>query len=220
MKLLIIEDERDLNLSLTKLLKTQSYSVDSAFDGEEGMDFIAVSDYDVIILDVMMPKMDGFTFIQELRQSGSKVPVLMLTAKDTVEDKITGLDLGADDYLVKPFAISELLARIRAVVRRQGGQAVSILSNGVLALNLATHQATSGETSVLLSAREFALLHSLLLHPGRIFSREELEEHIYGASEAVESNAIDFLIHGIRKKIGMQAIKNVRGAGWMVAACR
>lgn len=155
--------------------------------------------------------------MQRLRRSGNTISVIILTARDGVQDRIDGLDAGADDYLVKPFAISELLARMRAVARRQGGQAAPILTNGILTLNLATRQVTSGETSVFLSAREFALLHSLLLHPGRIFSREELEEHIYGASEAVESNAIDFLIHGIRQKIGTQAIKNIRGAGWMVA---
>ena len=219
MRVLLVEDDQMVGAAVELALQDAAYAVDWVRDGITAEENIRFGGYQVILLDLGLPEREGLAVLLRLRRMGNTVPVIILTARDGVQDRIDGLDAGADDYLVKPFAISELLARIRAVVRRQGGQAVSILSNGVLALNLATHQATSGETSVLLSAREFALLHSLLLHPGRIFSREELEEHIYGASEAVESNAIDFLIHGIRKKIGMQAIKNVRGAGWMVAAC-
>ena len=179
MKLLIIEDERDLNLSLTKLLKTQSYSVDSAFDGEEGMDFIAVSDYDVIILDVMMPKMDGFTFIQELRQSGSKVPVLMLTAKDTVEDKITGLDLGADDYLVKPFSLVELESRIKALIRRhQDSHFEHSITVGKLSLNTEVHTIVREGKPIKLTPTGFKILQILMSAAPRVVSKNELEEKV------------------------------------------
>ncbi|MBU0910586.1 MAG: response regulator transcription factor, partial [Proteobacteria bacterium] len=150
------------------------------------------------------------------RRAGNKIPVIVITARDGVEDRIAGLDSGADDYLVKPFDINELLARLRAVVRRQGGQAAPILTNGRVSLDPATHKATCGDRIVILSAREFALLHALMLRPGRIFARAELEEHIYGWNEEVESNAVDFLIYSVRKKLGAETIKNVRGAGWMV----
>jgi two-component system OmpR family response regulator len=133
-----------------------------------------------------------------------------------VDDKIKGLDNGADDYLVKPFDITELLARLRAIVRRQGGQAAALLSNGIVTLDQATHEARCGDVVEILSAREFALLHALLLRPGSILTRTELEERIYGWNEEVESNAVDFLIHGVRRKLGAHVIKNVRGAGWMV----
>jgi two-component system, OmpR family, response regulator len=133
-----------------------------------------------------------------------------------VASRIQGLDLGADDYVVKPFDMQELLARIRAVIRRQGGQASPLLSNGIVSLDPATRQAIVGETQVLLSGREFALLLALLLRPGTILSRSELEERLYGWNEEIESNAVDFLIHGVRKKLGSGIIKNVRGAGWMV----
>jgi two-component system, OmpR family, response regulator len=145
------------------------------------------------------------------------VPVIIITARDPVEDRIKGLDLGADDYLLKPFQVSELLARLRAVIRRHSGQASALLTNGVLSLDPSTREVQRGDAVHILSAREFALLHALLLRPGKILTRSELEERIYGWNEEVESNAVDFLIHSVRKKLGADAIKNVRGAGWMVS---
>jgi two-component system OmpR family response regulator len=142
--------------------------------------------------------------------------VVILTARDALEDRVRGLDLGADDYLAKPFHVEELLARLRAVIRRQGGHATPILSNGVISLDPATHEARRGEDAYTLSAREFALLHVLMQNPGRIFARNELEDRIYGWNEEVESNAVEFLIHAVRRKLGADAIRNVRGAGWMV----
>jgi two-component system OmpR family response regulator len=144
------------------------------------------------------------------------VPTIIITARDTVDDRVKGLDLGADDFLVKPFDMKELLARLRAVVRRQGGHATAVLSNGLVSLDPATHEARRGDVSHVLSAREFALLHALLLRPGAILTRAELEARIYGWNEEVESNAVDFLIHAVRKKLGADSIRNVRGAGWMV----
>jgi two-component system OmpR family response regulator len=163
-----------------------------------------------------LPGRDGLEVLRQLRLSGNPVPVIIITARDGVEDRIKGLDYGADDYLLKPFDVNELLARLRAVIRRKGGQAVPVLGNGRVTLDPASHLAQCGETTVLLSAREFSLLHALLLRPGQILARAELEERIYGWNEEVESNAIDFLIHAVRKKLGANVIKNVRGAGWMV----
>ena len=143
-------------------------------------------------------------------------PVIIISARDAVEDRIKALDLGADDYLLKPFDVEELLARLRAVIRRRGGQAAPVLSNGIVSLDPVTREARRGDAAHLLSAREFALLQALLLRPGAILTRSELEERIYGWNEEIESNAVDFLIHGVRRKLGPDAIKNVRGAGWMV----
>ncbi len=154
--------------------------------------------------------------MRRLRQTGGQLPVIIVTARDGIDDRIDGLDLGADDYLVKPFEIRELLARMRAVLRRQGSGSSSILGNGKISLDPATREATfAGETSRL-TAREFAVLQALLARPGAILSRGDLERHIYGWNEEVESNAIEFLIHTIRKKLGALAILNVRGVGWMV----
>jgi two-component system OmpR family response regulator len=169
-----------------------------------------------VLLDLGLPKRDGLEVLQRLRQAGNTIPVLVITARDGIDDRIKGLDIGADDYLVKPFDVNELLARLRAIIRRQGGHAAPLLSNGKVSLDPASHEARCGETVELLSAREFALLHALLLRPGAILTRNELEERIYGWNEEVESNVIDVLIHGLRRKLGPTIIKNIRGAGWMV----
>ena len=169
-----------------------------------------------VLLDLGLPGRDGLEVLRRLRQAGNTVPVLVITARDGVDDRIKGLDFGADDYLVKPFDVKELLARLRAIIRRQGGHAAPLLSNGKLSLDPGSHEACCGDARELLSAREFALLHALLLRPGTILTRAELEERIYGWNEEVESNVIDVLIHGLRRKLGTTIIKNVRGAGWMV----
>jgi len=160
--------------------------------------------------------MDGMEVLRSLRQSGNSTPVLVVSARDAVASRIAALDLGADDYVIKPFEIDELSARIRAVVRRKSGHANSMLENGNLSLNLSTREAVVDGATVRLSAREYALLEALLIRPGAILSRQNLEDRIYRWEQEVESNAIEFLIHGLRKKIGTQAIKNVRGLGWMV----
>ena len=160
--------------------------------------------------------MDGMELLKKVRIR-SDIPLIVLTARDAVEERIRGLDLGADDYLIKPFETGELLARIRAVCRRRGGSGSPLLSNGRITLNPATHEAVCGEVSCVLSAREFALLQALLVTPGRILSRSELENKIYGWNEEVESNAVEFLIHSLRRKFGADLIKNIRGVGWMVA---
>ncbi|MCK9295600.1 MAG: response regulator transcription factor [Desulfobulbaceae bacterium] len=216
MRILLVEDDAMIGEAVSVALKDAAHAVDWVKDGETAGSTLAYGEHEVVLLDLGLPKRDGLDVLRRLRQAGNKIPVIVITARDGVKDRIAGLDLGADDYLVKPFDINELLARLRAVVRRQGGQAAPILTNGKVSLDPATHKAACGGTVAVLSAREFALLHALMLHPGRIFARAELEEHIYGWNEEVESNAVDFLIHAVRKKLGAGTIKNVRGAGWMV----
>jgi len=216
MRILLVEDDRMIGEAVSIALKDAAYAVDWVKDGMAANSVLEHGEHQAVLLDLGLPKRDGLEVLRRLRQGGSSVPVIVITARDGVDDRIKGLDFGADDYLVKPFDVNELLARLRAVIRRQGGQAAPILSNGRVTLDPASHEARCGDTTELLSAREFSLLHALLLRPGTIFTRAELEEHIYGWNEEVESNAVDFLIHGIRKKLGADVIKNVRGAGWMV----
>lgn len=216
MRILLVEDDNMIGEAVSVALKDAAYAVDWVRDGEEAWTTIKYGEHQAVLLDLGLPKCDGLVVLKRLRQAGNAIPVLVITARDGVDNRIKGLDLGADDYLIKPFDVKELLARLRAVIRRQSGQASALLSNGDITLDPANHRATCGQVAEVLSAREFSLLHALLLHPGRILSRAELEEHIYGWNEEVESNAVDFLIHGVRKKLGGDAIKNVRGAGWMV----
>jgi two-component system OmpR family response regulator len=217
MRILLVEDDRMIGEAVSVALRDAAYAVDWVQDGDTALRVLDSQEHQAVLLDLGLPKRDGLEVLRKLRAGGSQLPVIVVTARDAVEDRIKGLDFGADDYLVKPFDIDELLARLRAIIRRQGGQAAPVLSNGIISLDPATREARYGEVAGLLSAREFALLQALLLHPGAILSRAELEERIYGWNEEVESNAVDFLIHGIRKKFGADVIKNVRGAGWMVA---
>ena len=216
MRILLVEDDRMIGEAITVALRDAAYAVDWVRDGETALRAIGNQEHQAILLDLGLPKRDGRQVLRDLRAMGNTLPVIIITARDALADRVDGLDLGADDYLVKPFEMDELLARLRAIIRRQGGQATPILSNGLLQLNLSTREVQYGDVQALLTAREFALLQALLLRPGAILSRAQLEERLYGWNEAVESNTIDFLIHGIRKKLGAEAIKNVRGAGWMV----
>lgn len=217
MRVLLVEDDPMIGEAVSVALKDAAYAVDWVKDGAAANSVLEHGEHQAVLLDLGLPKRDGLDVLRRLRQMGSSVPVIVITARDGVEERIKGLDFGADDYLVKPFDVHELLARLRAIIRRQGGQAVPVLSNGIVSLDPATREARCGDAAVLLSAREFALLHALLLRPGAILTRTELEERIYGWNEEVESNAVDFLIHGVRRKLGAEVIKNVRGAGWMVA---
>lgn len=216
MRILLVEDDPMIGEAVSLALRDAAYAVDWVRDGETAAGVLGDKDHQAMLLDLRLPRRDGLDVLRRLRRGGSRIPVIVITARDAVEDRVQGLDLGADDYLVKPFDLKELLARLRAVVRRQGGQASTLLGNGQVSLDPATGEASNGEVLAVLSARELALLRTLLLHPGRIFSRAELETHLYGWGQEVESNAIDFLIHGVRKKLGADAIKNVRGAGWLV----
>lgn len=216
MRILLIEDDPMIGEAVVVALRDAAYSVDWLRKGVGVETTLAHGEYQAVLLDLGLPGQDGLEVLRLLRQAGNKIPVIIATARDSVEDRIRGLDLGADDYLIKPFDLNELLARLRAVIRRQGNQASPVLSNGLVNLNPRTREVSKGDMVCLLSAREFSLLHALLLNPGNILSRNELEERIYGWNEEVESNAVDFLIHGIRKKLGADVIQNVRGMGWRV----
>ena len=216
MRILLVEDDQMIGEAMGVALKDAAYAVDWVKDGLSASNALAHAEHQAVLLDLGLPHRDGLEVLRRLRQTNNTIPVIVITARDGVEERIKGLDFGADDYLIKPFDYNELLARLRAVIRRQGGQATSVLSYGKLSLDPATHEARCGDAVNFLSPREFSLLHALLLRAGSILTRIELEEHIYGWNEEAESNAVDFLIHGIRKKLGADVIKNVRGAGWMV----
>lgn len=216
MRILLVEDDPMIGDAVCLALKDAAYAVDWVRDGASAEMALRNREHQAVLLDLRLPGRDGLEVLRQLRRKGEKLPVIIITARDAVEDRIKGLDFGADDYVLKPFDVNELLARMRAVIRRQGGQATPILSNGIVSLDPATRKARRGELSRILSAREFALLHALLMRPGAILARSELEERIYGWNEEVESNAVDFLIHTVRKKLGAEIIKNIRGAGWMV----
>lgn len=216
LRVLLIEDDRMVGAAIEQALKDAAYAVDWVRDAETALLAAASESYEVLLLDLGLPNADGRDILRRLRADGRKLPIIIVTARDAIDDRIEGLDLGADDYLVKPFEIRELLARMRAVLRREGSGGSALLGNGKLSLDPATREASlSGQTAIL-TAREFALLQALLTRPGTILSRSELERQLYGWNEEVESNAVEFLIHAIRRKLGAEAIRNVRGMGWMV----
>ena len=217
MRVLIVEDDPMIGSVLQQELRDASYAADWVCDGQAALTSIAALTYCLILLDLGLPKRDGMDVLRAIRKAKNNVPILVLTARDATEDRVAGLDGGADDYLVKPFAMSELLARMRALTRRKESAAGPTLSNGFVTLDPATHQARVNGIEIRLTAREFSLLQSLLLRPGAILSRAELENRLYGWNEEVESNAVEFLIHSLRKKLGAEVIKNVRGVGWMVS---
>lgn len=217
MRVMLVEDDAMIGEAIGHALKDASYAVDWVRDGSTAVTAIGSQGYGIVLLDLGLPKKDGIEVLRYIRARDNPVPVLIITARDALEDRIGGLDAGADDYVLKPFEMGELLARMRAVVRRKGGSSSPILTNGVLALDPVTHEVMHSGVSIHLSAREFSLLEALLVRPGAILSRSELEDRLYGWGDEVESNAVEFLIHGLRKKLGSSAIKNVRGVGWMVS---
>jgi two-component system OmpR family response regulator len=217
MRVLLVEDDPMIGSVVQQELRDASYAVDWVIDGTAALTTLAALDYSLVLLDLGLPRTDGMAVLRAIRAARNDVPVLVLTARDTTEDLVAGLDGGADDYLVKPFQMRELLARMRALTRRKESASGPLLSNGVVALDPATHEASVGGVAIRLTGREFSLLESLLTRPGAILSRSELENRIYGWNEEVESNAVEFLIHSLRKKVGGDTIKNVRGVGWMVS---
>lgn len=221
MKILVVEDEWDLNRVLVKHLKRQGYSVDSCYNGEEALDYVQVARYDAIVLDIMMPKMDGMTFLSRIRQQGNATPVLLLTAKDTLEDKISGLDSGADDYLTKPFEVGELLARLRVMIRRQSVTlATNMLVIDDLELNITTQQVKRAGVEIDLTMKEYAILAYLMQHQGHIISRDQLLEHTWDFGYEGASNIVDVMIKNIRKKIDVNNSKPLihtkRGVGYVI----
>ena len=218
MRVLLVEDDPMIGAAIHAALKDASYAADWVRDGPSALTTLGCQHYDLVLLDLGLPGRDGLDVLARIRASDSTIPLLIITARDGLDARLRGLDGGADDYVLKPFQMAELLARMRAVSRRKGGTAAPVLSNGVVALDPATREASVNDgIAVQLSSREFSLLQALLVRPGAILSRGELEDRIYGWGEEVESNAVEYLIHALRRKLGSAVIKNVRGVGWMVS---
>lgn len=220
MRLLLAEDERDLNRIITKKLTSSGYSVDSFFDGQEAIDVLAYTDYDAVILDIMMPKADGFAVLRAIRDAGKTTPVLFLTARDAVSDRVKGLDSGANDYLIKPFSFDELLARIRAMTRTSFGAADNLLTIADITLDTKTQVVRRAGREVTLSAKEYTLLEYLMHNQGIILSREKIENHIWNLDYEGGTNVVDVYISYLRKKLDegreKKLIQTVRGRGYML----
>ncbi len=220
MRLLVAEDEKDMNRLITRALEKEGYGVDSCFDGEEAMDYLESAEYDGVILDIMMPKMDGHQVLKKLRARGSDLPVLFLTARDSIADRVAGLDLGADDYLIKPFDFDELLARVRAMMRKRSGHKTSVITIGDLKIDTGSHEVTRGDRSIELSSREYSILEYMAMHPGQVLSREQIETHVWNFDYSGGSNVVDVYISYLRKKIdgkeNVKLIRTVWGTGWMI----
>lgn len=216
MRTLLVEDDPQIGAAVVQALQDAGMAVDWVTDGNSAIASIKSGSFELMLLDIGLPKRDGLSVLGDIRRQHNDIPTIIITARDAVEDRIAGLDLGADDYLVKPFLVDELLARIRAVTRRQSGSAQPLLSNGIFAVDPAAKSAKYNSLNLDLTGKEYRLLHALLRTPGRIFSREELEEKVYAWDDDINSNAIEVLIHSVRRKTDKSAIKNVRGLGWMV----
>lgn len=222
MKILIVEDERDLNLLIAKVLKKSGFSTDSCFNGEEALDFLLGAEYDAIILDVMMPKMDGYQLVQHIRKKEIDTPVLFLTARDTVADRVKGLDLGADDYLIKPFDFDELLARIRAMTRRKSGSRSNVFTLADLTVDTLRRAVFRGNEEIPLLPKEYSILEYMIRNREIVLSREQLENQIWNYEYTGSSNNIDVYISRLRKKLDSgrepRLLHTVRGAGWVLRA--
>lgn len=221
MRILVAEDEKDLNRLIEKKLAKSGYGVDTAFDGEEALDYVEFAEYDAIILDVMMPKKDGFAVIKEMRSRGINTPVIFLTARDSIEDRVAGLDLGANDYLVKPFSFDELMARVRAMTRMKYGASENVLSVDGLSLNCSTHEVTRDGKGITLSAKEYAMLEFMMRNDGIVLSREKLENHVWNYDYEGGTNLVDVYVSYLRKKVDggfdKKLIKTVRGFGYVIS---
>ena len=220
MRILLAEDEKDLNKIITARLKDEYYSVDSCFDGKEAEEYLTAVKYDAVILDIMMPKKTGFEVLQTIRENGNPLPILLLTARDSIDDRVLGLDLGADDYLVKPFALEELLARLRVLLRKTSTQKNNVLQAGNLSLHLDSHQVKRGNREIQLSSKEFSLLRYMMQNKGIVLSRDTLEQHIYSFDFSGGSNVIDVYIRYLRRKIDdgedEKLIHTIRGQGYVL----
>lgn len=217
MRLLLVEDDAMIGESVRLGLRQDNFVVDWVQDGKAAELALSNDNYALMLLDLGLPKKTGLEVLRNLRANKNSLPVLIITARDAVANRIEGLDSGADDYLVKPFDLDELSARVRALLRRQSGRVESLLRCGDLSLNPVTHQAMVADKEIILSAKEFALLHALMERPGATLSRAQLEEKIYGWEEEVESNAVEVHIYNLRKKLGSDRVRNVRGVGYVIA---
>ena len=215
MRALVVEDEPRLLDSLTRALREEGYAVDKAATGEEGLSKAKINDYDVVVLDVMLPRLDGWQVLAQLRQT-KRTPVLMLTGRDSLQDRVRGLDSGADDYLVKPFDLPELLARLRALIRRAAGQTLPKVMLGEVTLDTRTRTVTRAGQEVALTAREYALLEYLALHRGAVVSRTELFEHLFDEGDHTLSNLLDVHVFSLRRKLGHELITTRRGQGYCI----
>ena len=220
MRILVCEDQRDLNKITVKHLTAEGYSVDSCYDGEEALAFIDMAEYDAVVLDIMMPKKDGISVLKEMRSAGNNTPVIFLTAKDSIEDRVSGLDSGANDYLIKPFSFDELLARIRAMTRKSSGNLSNIFTAADLTLDTSAHTAYRAGKEITLSAKEFSLLEYLLRNKGRVLTRDIIENNIWNFDYEGGTNAVDVYIRYLRKKIDdafePKLIHTVRGSGYVL----
>ncbi len=220
MRILVVEDEVNLNDIIVKKLKLEHYGVDSCFDGKEALDYIFSAEYDVILLDIMLPKLDGFEVLKRIRNKNIKTPVLLLTARDGIEDRVQGLDFGADDYLVKPFAFDELLARIRVLLRRNTDNASNIFTLSNLTVNCNSHEVFRDNTSIKLSTREFTILEYMIRNKEKVLSREKIEQHIWDYNYEGGTNVVDVYIRYLRKKIddnfSPKLIHTIRGIGYIL----
>ena len=220
MRILVAEDERDLNEILCKKLRSEDYCVDGCFDGEEALDYLASVDYDAVILDIMMPKRSGLEVVEQLRRQGNQTPVLFLTARDSIDDRVTGLDAGADDYLVKPFAFDELLARLRVMTRKRGGERSNLFTIDDLTLDIRSKRVERGGAELKLSAKEYALLEYLIRNKGVVLSRIQIEENIWGFDYEGSSNIVDVYIRYLRRKIDkdhpVKLIHTIRVSGYVL----
>jgi DNA-binding response OmpR family regulator len=216
MRLLLIEDDPMIGEIVLETLRTEAYAVDWVKDGAMADGALRVESYDLVILDLGLPKKDGLDVLKSLRARKQRMPVLITTARDAVEQRIAGLNAGADDYVLKPYDIDELLARIRAHLRRASGRAEPVYEYGNVSINPATKEVTVDGEAVLLSSREWAVLEPLLARPGLILSRAQLEEKLFGWKDEINSNAVEVYIHGLRRKLGAKLIQNVRGVGYLV----
>ena len=220
MRILLAEDEDDLREVTVKRLKTEGFGVDGCRDGQEALEYLDAADYNLVILDIMMPRLDGLSVLRKMRSGGNPVPVLLLTAKDAVSDRVQGLDSGADDYLTKPYAFEELMARIRALVRRNSTEKSDVLTVGDLSVELSTKRVMRGGKEILLSAKEFGLLETLIRHKGQVLSRAQLENQVWDFGFEGSSNIVDVYIRYLRRKVDdpfeKKLIHTIRGAGYVL----
>jgi len=220
MRILVVEDAKDLNRLIVKVLVKNGYSVDGCFNGEEALEYLAGAEYDAMLLDVMMPKLDGFSLLERLRNAGNEIPVLVLTAKDAISDRVKGLDLGADDYLIKPFDFDELLARIRNMTRKRSGRRSNVFQLADLKVDIQARTAARGDQEISLLPKEFTILEYLIRNHGIVVSREQLEDRIWNYEYVGSSNNIDGYMSRLRKKIdgeGMvKLLHTIRGVGWVL----
>lgn len=220
MRILIAEDEKDLNAIIKKKMQSEGYSADCCFDGEDALYYLEQAEYDAVIMDVMMPKMNGFEVVEKYRKNGGKSPVLFLTARDAVEDRVFGLDIGANDYLVKPFSFAELMARIRAMTRHTAGAVSNVFTVGDLTVDISAKSVNRGGKNIQLSAREFSLLEYMIKNAGRVLSRDQIENNLYNFDYEGGTNVVDVYIRYLRKKIDegfdSKLIHTVRGSGYVL----